>query len=101
MTPEERFVLEAAEAVNKKRFRDLVMNLDDPNSEQNKRMEQIRAQNAFTKGGRNGDIQHIASLTDEQDAEFSRAYGNTYYQDPEFFTKRFPQLLAVDKKDLI
>lgn len=94
------FEKQAIDLINAKRFNDLVFSIDNPESTQNRAMRRLRAQKRksekklFNMLGDDFPVEHVASLTAEQDMEFSKAYGNNYYKDPDFFTKRFPQLSA-------
>ena len=92
---------DTVERLNRRRFVELVYAIDNPNSNYNQLMDQIRAEeiskNAFKE---NSDHRLFAVLTPDQDAEFVRQFGPHYYRDKEFFTKRFPQTLAMKPTDV-
>ena len=90
------------DSLNQKHYIDIVDSLDNPLSSFNQQMEAIRAQEIAQRAWKSGkkDMRLLAVLTPEQDHAFSKAYGENYYRDPNFFKKEFPQTLALAKKDL-
>lgn len=87
--------------INRRRYIDLVVSLDNEHSEYNQLMEQVRAEEISQKAFKAGsEYRLLAMITPEQDAEFTRRFGRNYYKDKEFFTKRFPQTLALKSHQL-
>ena len=90
------------DALNRKHYVDIVDSLDNPLSNYNQTMEEIRAREISQRAWKGGkkDMRLLAVLEDEQDHAFTKAYGPNYYRDPNFFKKKFPQTLALSRKDL-
>ena len=84
----------------------IALGLDDPHSQYNDMMEEIRAReiskSAWENEGKhtNAKARLLAVLTPEQDYYFTRIYGPNYHRNKKFFTEMYPQTLAVNKRDL-
>lgn len=89
--------------INRKRYKDIVVALDDPTSEYNEMMDELRyhsiAQEAWKSTGKRG-ARLFAALTPEQDHALSKAYGPNYYRDKKLLRKLVPQAIALNRDEI-
>ena len=99
---EDKHLSAVVKGINRRRYRDLVLTLDDPNSGYNNLMAELRnksvAQQDWEAGNKKGH-RLLALLTQEQDHELSKAYPG-YYRDRKFLREVLPQALTLNRNEL-
>jgi len=54
-------------------------------------LSQLRRDGVYNKGNKSKSMKLLASIPIELDIFFSRVYGEDYFKDPDFFTKRYSE----------
>lgn len=91
--------IKIADRINAKRRAELFQAMDKSNPVF-KHLDQLRRQRVFKDGSKDKVYRKIASMPIEVDLFFSRVYGNDYYKDKDFFTKRHAEWAVIGKLDL-
>lgn len=63
-------------------------------------LKRMRDSGEYEKGNKSGSMRKLASMPLVVDQFFTDLYGEDYYKDPDFFTKRFQEWAVVDTKKL-
>lgn len=78
-----------ADAINEKRRREIFQIYE--NTSVFKRLHELRQDGVFKNGAKSNNMRKVATIPFEVDLFFSKVYGDDYYKDPDFFTKRFTE----------